>query len=70
MPFCLCFLCLFIAYLHPLRFVYRILFAFFLHFLLLHPPWRMCSGKNVLLRMGNAKARVGGTTFFAEQHTT
>ena len=32
MPFCLCFLCLFIAYLHPLRFVYRILFAFFLHF--------------------------------------
>ena len=32
------------------------------------PPWRMCSGKNVLLRLGSAKARAGGTAFFAEQH--
>ena len=29
----------------------------------------MCSCKNVLLRLGSAKARAGGTVFFAEQHS-
>jgi len=40
---------------HPLPFYYTSL-------------GEMCSGKNVLSQLGNAKARAGGTAFFAEQY--